>query len=72
MTEFDLNALEAAWEIDTGFLGQLRDGVFNNDLYNAFLATLQRITIAEDAHIPMRLVTLLWFIPPLWNGKQNV
>lgn len=72
MIEFDLDALEAAWEIDTGFLGQLRDGIFNEDLYKAFLTALQRITIAEDAHVPKRLVTLLWFIPPFmeWQSER--
>jgi len=63
MDTFYQDELEAAWELDTGFLGCLRAGVFDPVLYADFLATLSRIHVEEHALLPRRLVTLLWFIP---------
>jgi hypothetical protein len=58
-----LSDLEAAWEPETGFLGCLRDGIFDQALFGDFVTTLMRVRVAEDALLPARFVTLLWFIP---------
>ncbi|MGI4742162.1 MAG: hypothetical protein ACRYG7_43955 [Janthinobacterium lividum] len=63
MDTFCQDELEAAWELETGFLGCLREGLFDPILYANFLATLRRIRLDEHALLPRRLVTLLWFIP---------
>jgi hypothetical protein len=63
MNELYLAELEAAWEPDTGFLGCLRDGIFDQALFTDFVTTLIRVRVAEEALLPARFVTLLWFIP---------
>lgn len=63
MDDLYLPELEAAWELDTGFLGCLRDGIFDRALFGDFVTTLMRVRVAEDALLPARFVTLLWFIP---------
>jgi hypothetical protein len=63
MDDLCLPELEAAWEPDTGFLGCLRDGLFDRALFGDFVTTLMRVRVAEEALLPARFVTLLWFIP---------
>ena len=63
MNDLFLPELEAAWDPDTGFLGCLRDGHFDRALFGDFVTTLMRVRVAEEALLPARFVTLLWFIP---------
>jgi hypothetical protein len=72
MKDLYLDELEAAWEAETGFLGRLRGGAFDRTLYGAFVTTLMRVQVEEDALLPARFVTLLWFIPPFmeWQTEQ--
>jgi hypothetical protein len=63
MDAFQVDKLEEAWELETGFLGCLRQGNLNSLLYADFLATLTQIHVEEHDLLPRRLVTLLWFIP---------
>ena len=63
MDDLYLAELEASWDPDTGFLGCLRDGIFDRALFGDFVTTLMRVRVAEEALLPARFVTLLWFIP---------
>jgi hypothetical protein len=66
-----LNKLEAAWELETGFLGRLREGVFDSVLYGDFVTTLMGIRLDEQEALPQRLVTLLWFICPFMEKQTE-
>jgi len=66
-----LEELENAWEIDVGFLGKLRNGVFDAESYDLFLSTLARIDFEEDELIAKRTVTLLWFINPFMEWQRE-
>jgi hypothetical protein len=72
MEDLYLEELEAAWELETGFLGCLRGGVFDRTLYGTFVTTLMRVKVEEGKLLPARFVTLLWFIPPFmeWQTEQ--
>lgn len=63
MDAFYIDKLEEAWEMETGFLGCLREGIFDAVRYADFLVTLRQIQVEEHDLLPRRLVTLLWFIP---------
>lgn len=71
MGSFNLNTLEDAWEIEIGFLAQLRDGIFSETLYTAFLHMLKEIRIEEEELLPRRLVTLLWYIPQFMEWQTE-
>jgi hypothetical protein len=75
MTEEQILLLESAWDLE-GFLGCLRDGEFDNDLYHEFILLLRSISFDEDALIPKKVITLLWYIPLFMDWQleriQNV
>lgn len=66
-----LDKLEAAWELETGFLGRLRDGIFDPVLYGDFVTTLMRIQPDEQEVLTQRVVTLLWFICPFMERQTE-
>jgi hypothetical protein len=64
MNSMDLiSSLAAEWEPDTGFLWKARQGEFDAGGFERTLAKLRAETIDENAEIPRRLVSLLWYIP---------
>ncbi|MBT2559246.1 hypothetical protein J7E24_15765 [Hymenobacter sp. ISL-91] len=71
MEDLYLDELEAVWEIETGFLGCLRGGVFDHALYGAFVTTLMRVQVEEGALLPARFVTLLWFVLPFMEQQAE-
>lgn len=56
-------SLEAEWELDTGFFGKVREGQFDPVAFERTRKKLQNMVIDEDADIPRRLVSLLWYMP---------
>ena len=74
MTSQILEALDEAWDIDRGFLGRLRDGVFDKASYEEFLQILRSISFSEDDLIPKSTVTLLWYIYPFieWQKERVI
>jgi hypothetical protein len=54
--------LDADWDTD-GFLGQLRTGAFEQGNAARFLKLLRSIDIPEDAMVPKRVLSLLWYLP---------
>lgn len=62
-TEEWIRQLEAAWDLDTGFLGQLREGHFDVASAPRFMDLLRSIDLSREQSIDRRLVQLLWFIP---------
>ncbi|WP_188816351.1 hypothetical protein [Hymenobacter cavernae] len=66
-----LDKLEAAWELETGFLGRLREGIFDPVLYGDFVTTLMSIQLDEHELLSQRFVTLLWFICPFMERQTE-
>lgn len=64
-----IEKLEEEWDVD-GFLGRVREGVFSVAEGENFLKLLSSIQIPDDALIPKRLLSLLWYIP-LFLGWQD-
>jgi hypothetical protein len=71
MQDLYLDELEAAWELESGFLGRLREGVFDRTLYGSFVTTLMKVRVAEGDLLPPRFVTLLWFISPFMEQQAE-
>jgi len=55
--------LEQEWDLETGFLGLLREGAFDAQKLNRLLDTLRGISYRDDDTIYRRIVSLLWSIP---------
>ena len=55
-------ALEAAYDLDEGFLGLLRGGHFDSLARDHFLQLLRSIDL-ETETLDRRLVGLLWYVP---------
>ena len=64
-----MTRLEAEYDLDTGFLGQLRQGHFDALGFERFLLLLQSIDLGETALVNRRLVALLWMIPTLMTWQ---
>ena len=58
-----LEALESEWDLDLGFLGRLRMGVFEESGAARLLELIESIPLPEGETISRRLVSLLWFAP---------
>ena len=61
--------LEAEYDPDNGFLGQLRQGHFDALGLERFLRLLQSIDFGETTLVNRRLVALLWMIPTLMTWQ---
>lgn len=59
------------WDLDSGFLGQLRVGVFDKAAYQRLLDSLSGIE--ASAFLDRELVRVIWYIPVFmeWN-KDSV
>ena len=67
-----IQLLESEWSKPDGFLGQVREGVFDYKRGAAFLEMLESIKLPEDSTIDRRLVALLWYIPNflIWQKER--
>jgi hypothetical protein len=63
MFEHEIEVLESEWSPDGGFFWQIREGRFVESEFQQALRRISSISIAEDATVPVRLVSLLWYIP---------
>lgn len=61
-TEQIIEKLEEYWDLG-GFLYQIRHGNFQPEAGSDFLTFLHEIKISEDALVPKRLLSLLWYLP---------
>ena len=61
--ENEIALLEAEWSPEDGFFWQIREGRFIVAELHRALQTISAISIADDAKLPIRLVSLLWYIP---------
>jgi hypothetical protein len=61
--EREIEALESAWSPDDGFFWRIRQGRFDPAEFQHTLKMVSTISIADDAKLPRRVVSLLWYIP---------
>src|ERR1700734_3834223 len=62
--------LEHEWDVD-GFLWNIRQGRFSLDDGKKFLSFLKQIEIDDNAQIPKRLLSLLWYLPPFLEWQKE-
>lgn len=55
--------IEAAYDLEEGFLGVLRGGHFDSLARDRFVRLLQSIDLEPADTIDRRLVGLLWYVP---------
>jgi hypothetical protein len=56
-------AVELEWEPDTGFFWRACQGQFDPEGFQRARSKLGAVTFDENAQLPRRLVSLLWYIP---------
>lgn len=61
--EKEIEALESEWSAEDGFFWRVRQDQFAANDFERALAKVSAITIAEEADLPRRVVSLLWYIP---------
>jgi hypothetical protein len=62
--------LEAAWD-DDGFLGKLREGNFDVAASAEFLVLLKEIRLDDNALVPKRMLSLIWYIPLFLQWQEE-
>ncbi|TKD06472.1 hypothetical protein [Polyangium fumosum] len=70
--EKEIEALELEWSPEDGFFGRVRQGQFAAEDFQRALGRLAAISIEEDAEVPRRVVSLLWYIPVFmqWQAER--
>ncbi|WP_341839420.1 hypothetical protein [Chitinophaga caseinilytica] len=67
-----IEELDRCWDYEEGFFGRLRQGFFEEELYQNFIGILKRITIrTEETMIPYDLVHLLWYVPLFMEWQRE-
>jgi hypothetical protein len=64
-----IDALEAEYDRDTGFLGRLRRGEFDPKGLERLDALVRSIYLGDGPLIQRRLVALLWMIPSIMSWQ---
>ena len=61
--EKEIEALESEWSAEDGFFWRIRQGQFIPSDFERALKKVSTIAISDDADVPRRVVSLLWYIP---------
>ncbi|MCZ7647425.1 MAG: hypothetical protein M5U26_19575 [Planctomycetota bacterium] len=61
--EDEIRELESEWMPEDGFFWKIRQGQFSEEDFRRALTKVSNIPIPNDALLPRRLVSLLWYIP---------
>lgn len=64
-----VKALEAEYDLDSGFMGQLRQGIFDPTGLARLIVLLDSINLGEEGTIQRRLVALLWMMPTIMSWQ---
>lgn len=59
----EIAALESEWSPDGGFFWRVRQGQFFVDRFQVVIEKISQISVREDAALPRRLISLLWYAP---------
>ena len=65
-----LAALEREWDCD-GFLDHVRRGVFERHEGEEFLALIKAINIDDEALVPKRMLSLVWYLPSFMEWQRE-
>ncbi|HSN93123.1 MAG TPA: hypothetical protein VLS93_17970 [Anaeromyxobacteraceae bacterium] len=70
--EREIELLESEWSADDGFFWRIRQGRFEPAEFRRALQKLASLSIAAEAQLPRRVVSLLWYIPPFmqWQAER--
>lgn len=71
MTKEFISQLESTWDVDSGFFGKLRQGIFDKELYNEFIQLLRIFSFEDEELISSRIVSLLWYIPLFMEWQKE-
>jgi hypothetical protein len=70
-TNILIKEIEAEWDIDQGFLGKFRLGIFDLDGFERLMKKLNSIQITNEKMIDRRLVSLIWYIPLFMTWQRE-
>jgi hypothetical protein len=65
-----LEIISNSWGED-GFLGKLREGIFNKEQFNELYAALRSLKFDEEEVIDRETIRLIWFIPIYMNRLKR-
>ena len=69
--EREIEMLESEWSPDDGFFWRIRQGQFSMNSFHLALQKIADISVPEDAALPRRLVSLLWYIPAFMQWQME-
>jgi hypothetical protein len=61
--------IESSWG-ENGFLGKLRDGIFDREAYNELYNALLKLRPFEYNYFDKEFIRIVWFIP-IYVGRQK-
>lgn len=62
--------LDKEWDSE-GFLGRVRVGQFSPSEGAKFIELLNSVKLDDDACIPKRLLTLIWYLPSFFSWQKD-
>lgn len=69
--EHEIKSLEQEWSQENGFFWKIRQGQFSSGQFDALLGRIAKIAIDENAELPRRLVSLLWYAPTFMSWQTE-
>jgi hypothetical protein len=69
-SEEAIRVLEREWDLDSGFLGRLRQGEFDATTFEHFEELLGRLPTKGDM-LDARLVALTWYVPLFMTWQRE-
>jgi hypothetical protein len=69
--EREISELEAEWAPEDGFFWRLREAQFERTAFERTLAKMARVHIEDHACVPIRLVSVLWYIPIFMHWQTD-
>ncbi len=66
-----IDSLESEWDLESGFLGKLRMGIFEKNDLERFISILKSIAVDDNAMLNRRFVSLTWYIPLFMTWQRE-
>jgi hypothetical protein len=63
-----IEKLDQEWDVDEGFFGKLRSGLFDKEGLQRVIQILESVDISGE-QLPKRFVALTWFIPTFMSWQ---
>lgn len=63
--------LESEWSLESGSLGRLRRGIFDEAAMGNLFKLLETIDLGDAVEIDRRLVSLIWYIPLFMSWQHE-